>query len=360
MTESHVEKQPIVKDVPFCASSFLMFRTIADPNRGFADGLAPRIWDDRRELNPVTSAEELVEALRARIQIACAGKKPALALSGGIDSAILAKLMPKDTIAYTFKCVVPDKQVTDESQRAATYARECDLEHRIVEVYWEDFEEFAPVLMKHKRSPMHSIEVQIYKAALRAKEDGRDLFVFGESADLNYGGLSDLLSKERTMGEFIDRYNYVQPHHVLKDPRYVMDPYRTYAREDGTFDTHEFCRGFFLKEAMGSYSNACGTAGMELETPYVYTWLGSPIDLERIRRGENKYLVREAFDLLYPGWEIPKKTPMPRPMNEWMENWEGPTRPEFWPHCIDGMTGDQKWLVWALERFLDLVDSRTC
>lgn len=51
----------------------------------------------------------------------------ALVLSGGIDSAILAKFMPKGSIAYTFKCVVPGVQVTDETVIASKYAQECGL-----------------------------------------------------------------------------------------------------------------------------------------------------------------------------------------------------------------------------------------
>lgn len=84
------------------------------------------------------------------------------------------------------------------------------------------------------------------------------------------------------------------------------------------------------------------------------TYLDAPIDYQRIRSGETKYLVREAFRKLYPDLEMPEKTPMPRPVNEWFKDWEGPKRPEFFPHCTDNMTGDQKWMVWCLERFLNL------
>ena len=102
--------------------------------------------------------------------------------------------------------------------------------------------------------------------------------------------------------------------------------------------------------------NATRMAGIELIVPYAYTKMKNPLDLGRVRRGENKYLIREVFSRLYPGLEIPPKTPMPRPMNEWLSDWGGPVRSEFWPHCTDHMTGDQKWLVWSLEKFLNMVD----
>ena len=47
---------------------------------------------------------------------------------------------------------------------------------------------------------------------------------------------------------------------------------------------------------------------------------------------------------------------MPRPTNEWFKNWSGPIRSEFYPHCTDTMSGDQKWLVWALEKFLNMYE----
>ena len=50
------------------------------------------------------------------------------------------------------------------------------------------------------------------------------------------------------------------------------------------------------------------------------------------------------------------KTPMPRPMSQWLANWEGPKREEFIPNSIRDLTGDQKWLVYVLEWFLNLLE----
>lgn len=300
---------------------------------------------------------QLEEYLQTRVERAVADGKMALALSGGIDSAILAKFMPKGSVAYTFRCVVPGIEVVDETQAAAKYARECGLEHRVVEIYWEDFEEYAPLLMWHKGMPIHSIEVQIYKAALRAKEEGMNGLIFGETADALYGGLDGLLSKDWLFGEFIDRYTYVKPYHVLNDAEMVLEPYYRYV-EDGHIDAHKFISGFFYEESLYSYIHALETAGISGIYPYAETYLAEPLDYTRIRNGENKYLVREVFHRLYPDWAIPKKTPMPRPMHEWFQTWAGPVRQEFIPHCTDHMTGDQKWLVWSLEKFLDLCEEK--
>ena len=344
----------MIVDKTYCASSFLMYRTIADSERTFAEGVVPFIAEVPQNRTPIHTSAELQDALRQKVETACRNKKAALCLSGGIDSAILAKFMSKGSVAYTFKCIVPGTAVTDESPQAARYAAECALDHRVIEIYWEDFERYAPVLMKHKGAPIHSIEVQIYKAALQAKKDGFDTLIFGESSDVLYGGMSGLLSKDWTFGEFVDRYSYVKPYYALKDSIMILEPYATYTNIQGGVSTHDFISHFFYKEGLNSYINACETAGMDLLAPFSETILAESLDLPRIRRGENKYLVREVFSRLYPGFEIPAKTPMPRPMNEWLKDWQGPARSEFWPHCTDTMTGDKKWLVWALEKFLDI------
>lgn len=339
-------------DKTYCMSSFLMYRTIADHSKAFNNAVTPIFYEDELEITDyISNSEQLEKSLRKYVEKICLEHKAALALSGGIDSAILAKFMPEGSVAYTFKCTVPGKRVTDETGAASRYAQACGLEHRIVEITWDDYVEFAPILMKHKGAPMHSIEVQIYKAAIQAKKDGFDCLIFGESCDLNYGGLSGLLSRDWTFGEFVDRYAYVKPYHALKEYRMITEPLLPYV-VDGKIDVHQFDIDFFYHEAMGSYTNACTCGGVVYEAPYAHTRLIGPLDLERIRRGENKYLVREVFEKLYRGFPVPPKLPMPRPMDEWMQDWKGPTRPEFWPHCTDNMTGDQKWLVWSLERFL--------
>ena len=328
-------------------SSFLMYR-MTNP---IETHTIPNNFPNRI---PVTDSYELEEHLKERVK-SVAGPCTALALSGGIDSAILAKFMPKGSIAYTFKCVVPGVQVTDESAAAARYAEECGLQHKIVEIYWEDFERYSDELMRHKGAPIHSIEVQIYKAALQAKKDGIDTLVFGEAADAVYGGLSGLLSKDWRIGEFIQRYSFLLPYLVVKNSELPIEPYKQWEK-DGFIDPHKFVSNVFIQESVASYLNATEMAGIKIVLPYPETYLAVDIDYSRIRAGENKYLVREVFQRLYPNFDVPPKTPMPRPMNEWFKDWKGPERDEFWKNSVEGLTGDQKWLVWILERYLNIID----
>lgn len=46
---------------------------------------------------------------------------------------------------------------------------------------------------------------------------------------------------------------------------------------------------------------------------------------------------------------------MPRAVNQWMKDWEGPKRAEFIKGCADGLTGEQRFMIYSLERFLNLI-----
>ena len=344
-------------DREYCMSSFLTYRTVADPERCFAPGVPPRFYPLPEGRLPVRDSAALLAELERATREACKDGKAALALSGGIDSAILARFMPEGSTAYTFRCVVPGMQVTDESPIAARYAEACGLKHEVIDISWEDVEALTPALTRHKGMPVHSIEIQIDKAALQATRDGFERVIFGETADVIYGGLDGVHSRDWLAGDYSERFAFVPAWKVLRDARLVIKPMLAYER-DGHIDPHEFISQFFIREVVTSYFNACGCAGVEASLPYLGTYLAAPLDYARVRAGESKYLVREMFRRLYPGFVAPKKLPMPRATNEWFRDWKGPTRPEFLPHCTDNMTGDQKWLVYCLEMFLDLLDTK--
>jgi len=344
-------------DLQYAMSSFLMFRESADQNKWFSNRFPRSFVDFPKERTAVCNSKELLCALKEQIDSHTKGKKIGLALSGGIDSAILLQLMPENTVAYTLKCVSPGVEFIDESPQAKRYIDFAapEIGHTVIPVFWEDMGTLSPALMRHKGAPIHSIEVQIFKLAAQARADGCDMVVFGETADCLYGGLSKLLSRDWSFGEFVDRWSFVMPYLALKNPQLILEPFRPFEK-NGYIDVPGFLSELFARHALNSYNNACAVAGIELFAPYAHTVMGCPLDMKRIRAGEGKYIVRGVFQELYQDFTPPQKTPMPRPMSEWLKDWRGPVRDEFWPHCTDGMTGDQKWLVWALERFLDILD----
>lgn len=339
-------------DKNFCMSRFLAFRFIENEEDNFFPGLKHRVWKrPDAQLAAVDSADDIERVARAEIERFYQPGRTAIFLSGGIDSAILASFLPRGTKAYTFHCVA--EGAINETEQAAKYARACGLDHEVIDMNWSDFEELTPELLRHDGVPFHSIEVQLLKAARHAKAAGFDRLVLGESADGVFGGLSGLLSRDWDLEGLMNRYSFVLPSRALRNPVDVADVYRRYLRADGVIDIEAFLRGIFCIESATSYMHAFELAGVEACMPYGRMRMARPLDLARVRRGESKYLLRELFAKCYPDIPAPEKIPMPRATTQWFADWEGPRRPEFIPGCQQGMTGDQKWLTWCLERFLN-------
>lgn len=80
-------------DKNFCSSSYLMYRYVYDSSKDF--GLPIKRVDLSFNRAPINTSDELIDFLRAKVEDATKDGKAALALSGGIDSAILARLLPK-------------------------------------------------------------------------------------------------------------------------------------------------------------------------------------------------------------------------------------------------------------------------
>ena len=339
-------------DKNYCMNSFLQFRYVFDKTKIFKKGVIPNYTNiDKKYI--INNANDVENRIKDYI-IENVDDKTVLMLSSGIDSAIIAKYVPIGTMTFTLKCIAEEKTI-DETERAKEIANINNLKNEIVEVTWEDYQKYIPELLNYKKAPFHSIEVQIYKAALRAKELGYTKLLFGESADIIFGGLDGLLSKDWSFDEFVDRYNYVPINKVLKEPNCILEPYND-SVYNGKIDVYRFVNKYFFEEAINSYIDSCSCAGIEFLSPFSEVELGFSLDLNRIRNGEGKYLLRELFKKLYPDLELTKKIPMPRPINLWLKNWDGPQRKEFINECQKELTGDQKWLIYILERFLNQFD----
>ena len=137
-------------------------------------------------------------------------------LSGGMDSAIVASYM-RGCDAYTFR-FLGGRFKSGELERAEYYAKYYGLKLHYVDISWETVEKYLDAVMQAKCAPVHSIEPQILQAALQAKDDGIDLMFVGESSDLIFGGMDQLLSKDWGFEEFMQRYIFTDPFKVLSEP----------------------------------------------------------------------------------------------------------------------------------------------
>lgn len=344
-----------ITDKNYCMSHYLAFRFIKDENVNFFDGLSHNVFKsrDENEVTPIYTIDEMDAIYTKRINEFYEPNKTAILLSGGIDSAVIASYLPAGTKAYTFKCVA--EGAINETEQAKKYCDAYGLDHEIIEMNWEDFEELTPEILKADGVPFHSIEVQLLKAAKHAKSQGIEKFIIGESADLIFGGMDKLIGKDWNFEDFYHRYNFVEPSMALKNPVDVKDVYEKYRLPNEKIDFMRFMDEVFSIESSTSYMHAFKIGGIEYLDPYTYTKMAEPLDLNRVRNGEPKYLVRELFAKKYPHISVPTKIPMPRATNQWLKDYKV-SRSEFIPNCTDTMTGDQKWLCWCLEQFLNMHD----
>lgn len=340
---------------PYCMSHYLAFRFIKDERINFYEDLKHSIYKRHpdNEIETVSTIEDIDRIIQKKIKEKFIPNKTALLLSGGIDSAILASYLPKGTKAYTFKCVA--EGAIDETEQAKKYCDIYGLDHEIIEMHWSDFEDLTPELLKANGVPFHSIEVQLLKAAKIVKRNNIEQFIIGESADLVFGGMDKLISKDWLLEDFKKRYNFVEPARALKEYVSVDDVYEKYRLPNNKIDFLTFMDEIFSIESSTSYMHAFQLGNIKYFDPYSYMKIAEPLNLNRVRNGEPKYMVRELFTLKYPKLEIPKKIPMPRATNQWLKDYKV-SRPEFIPNCTENMTGDQKWLCWCLEKFLDMYE----
>lgn len=342
-------------DKNLCMSLFLGFRFVRDKNLNFFDGLSHHIFSPfpSTKIDHVSTTADIDRIIREKINEFYEPNKTAILLSGGMDSAILASYLPKGTTAYTFQCIAPG--AINETEQAKKYTDILGLNHEIIEIKWEDFEILTPVLLRHNQVPFHSIEVQLLKASLYAQSKGIDRIIYGDAADYVFGGMDQIISKDWTYDEFYEKYTFLPPEKVLKNYVDIHFVYDKFKLENNKIDFLSFLHDMMDIESYTTYEEAFDTAGIKYLDPYLSMKMVEPWDLERIRRGESKYMIRELFTERYPNLRIPEKIPMPRAMNQWLKYYE-PKRPEFVENCIKDLTGDQKWLCWCLERFLNMYD----
>lgn len=342
-------------DRDFCLSSYIAFRYIWKDGVDFAEGFQHKNYRPASDKDriPVKTAADIDREIQRQFD-ALYQKYDSIGilLSGGMDSANLSAYLKPGSHAYTFSSA---SGVFDaDMERAKVYCQKWQLRHHLIEITMQDYEQLTPIVMRHKFAPVHSIEPQIYKAAMQAKADGVQLMIVGESADLIFGGMDKLISPEWTFDAFAKRYTFLQPELVLTNPVCQQELFEQYRQGNDGIDVMRFMDEVFAIESSNSYLNAFGAAWMPYYDPYALLVMADPLDMNRVRNGEPKYLVRALYAMKYPEMEIPFKIPMPRPVDTIFKEWEGPTRPEFRKDIpMQALTGNQKWQLWCAEQFLN-------
>lgn len=338
----------------YCMSSYLTFRFIEDENINFFDNIRHKVYKPKERKYGCSNYLDIEKAIKEIVEKEYIPNKTAILLSGGMDSAVLASYMPKGTKAYTLKCI--SDNAIDETNRAKKYTEKYGLKHEIIEITWDDYLNLTPKVIKNNNTPVHSIEPQLLKVANISKNIGIEKIFTGASADLVFGGMDKLLSKDWLYNDFIKRYTFVDPNLVLKEPISMENIFLPYKNGEN-IDFLQFMQNVSLNELNTSYVNAFNCGNIKYVDPYSYMFMTEPLDLSKVRSGQSKYLIRELFKKRYTEIEVPEKIPLPRSVNDWLKDWEGPKREEFRDDInISNFTGDQKWLIFCLEWFLNLHD----
>ncbi|MBR2289900.1 MAG: asparagine synthase [Clostridia bacterium] len=343
----------------FCLSSYIAYRYIYKNDVDFYEGMHHRLispipMEDRIGVSTTDDIDNEIQKQFGELYKKY--NKIGILLSGGQDSAILASYLKPGSNAYTFSTEL-SKVYYQDIERAKKYCEKFGLNHHLVDISFEDYKKFTPIVMKTKCAPVHSIEPQIYKAAMLAKENGDELIIVGESSDLIFGGMDQLLSRDWNYEDFVNRYTFLNPKMVLNESENVEELFEKYKLPNDKIDFMKFMDEVFAIESSSSYYNAFGTANIDYYDPYAKLIMNENLDLERVRNGEPKYLIRALFAKKYPEIPIPDKIPMPRPVDAIFKDWEGPSRPEFRENIdMDKLTGNQKWQLWCAEQFLNEYD----
>ena len=347
-------------DKDFCLSSYIAFRYIwkdgVDFYRGFRhENFRPIPLAERVG---VKTSEDIDEGIQKQMDALYQQyDNIGILLSGGMDSANLAAYLKPGSHAYTFTSGTG--VFNADVERAKAYCKKFGLVHHLIDISFDDYRHYTPVVMARKQAPVHSIEPQIYKAAIQARQDGVEMILVGESADLIFGGMDQLISREWLFDDFVRRYTFLDPVLVLSHPVDMSPLYEQY-RQGEHIDYMAFMDGVFSIESSSSYLNAFAAAGLPYYDPYARLVMTEPLNMERVRNGEPKYLVRGLYAIKYPELEIPFKIPMPRPVDAIFKDWEGPQRQEFRQDIpMQQLTGNQKWQLWCAELFLNMFDHAT-
>lgn len=346
----------------FCLSSYIAFRYIYKDGVDFFEGMQHHnfVPVGMKERIPVKNADDIDKEIKKEFdELYEKYDNIGILLSGGMDSANLASYLRPGSHAYTFTAQGTNV-FDDDLRRAQYYCEKYGLIHHFIDISFEDYKMFTPLVMAAKSAPVHSIEPQIYKAAIAAKNDGVQMMIVGESADLIFGGMDQLIGKDWKFDEFVKRYTFLNPSLVLTEPdEKVFELFLPYKLENGNIDFLSFMDDVFSTESSGSYLNAFNVAGLPYFDPYAKLVMAEQLDLQRVRNGEPKYLIRELYAKKYPELQIPFKIPMPRPVDLIFKDWEGPKRAEFRKDIpLNDLTGNQKWQLWCAELFLEQFDSK--
>lgn len=279
--------------------------------------------------------------------------KTGIMLSGGIDSSLLASYMPKGSYAFTI--AYPEMQNKDEVERALFFANKFGLKLVVVDVTFEDVLRFQDGLMINKGQPLSSIEIGIYKMCLEARKYNLDTLITGMGADGVFGGTFNLMSRDWTNEEFVNRFSYIEPKIVMRNPVDSLEFFEMY------YGTPYFNMFGFLDDVESEYTvtyfaNPCELAEIKLLAPFESCIRDFELDRVGIVNGKEKIILRQLFKKR-TGFEFNGiKKAFPRPTEYWANLYDKKLDDMFFEDAYERLTTpEQKWILYTTNQFVKLV-----
>lgn len=113
----------------------------------------------------------------------------AIALSGGLDSSIVAALAAQQSHHLTAFTLTVAEGEDEEVRHAAQVCRKAGLTHRVVRMEVTDFEAFLGKVAYHLEEPVPNINVMLtYGLAAAVRQAGFKVILMGEGADEVFAG----------------------------------------------------------------------------------------------------------------------------------------------------------------------------
>lgn len=271
-------------------------------------------------------------------------KKPGILLSAGMDSLSIAKLLPKGTKAYFVH--YPNEPTCETPDMVQEWCKQLDVDLTLIPVTRKDYQQLVPSLIQLKNGPLHPAEVGVHMACRQAVVDGVDGLFTGFGCDIEFGGLDAVLSNDfQTKEEFFDWWCYVKPDKILSNPTDVIGHLEQFETKQG-MDVMKFLKhnyGGMTNQSFFHHPVALGLG--QFLCPWGKLKMDGTLDMERIRSGNSKYIVRKVFRDLF-GCTPPEKIAFTRP--------DYSIRPEKWPTNFnqdivwEDLSKQEKWMVYQL------------
>lgn len=142
----------------------------------------PQKWPHFGRSAPARPLRDLLTAACAQLPAGPA----ALALSGGVDSAVLAAILRDRVVAYT---LAPELPGYSEASEAQTIADQLGVTLRWVTVREDDYVTALPAAIRECECPLYNLHpVSRHLLARAVRADGFDVLISGDGADEVFRG----------------------------------------------------------------------------------------------------------------------------------------------------------------------------